>query len=116
MFKDKSLYKQGLNKKQALLFPPSIDDYVSEDSIPRAIDIYVDSLNLFSLGFKDTRKSSNSDGNKAYHPSLLLKILLYGYLNDIKIPRKLERECTRNIELMFLTGGIISKVSHYIWF
>lgn len=109
MFKHKSLYKQGVNKNEALLFPPSIDEYVSEDSLPRAIDVYVDSLDMVSLGFKDTRKSSKSDGNKAYHPKLLLKILLYGYLNDIKIPRKLERECTRNIELMFLTRGLYPK-------
>lgn len=109
MLKDKSLYKQGLNRKQALLFPPSVDDYVPEDSVARAIDIYADSLDLSALGFKDTRKSSNIDGNRAYHPSLLLKIYIYGYLNKIRSSRMLERECKRNIEIMFLTNGLYPK-------
>lgn len=65
MFKNKHLLNKAPIKKQPSLFSPTI---------------YVDSLDLFTLGFKDTRKSSNSDGNRAYHPGLLLKIYIYSYL------------------------------------
>lgn len=106
MLKHKNLYKKGLNRKQALLFPPSIDEYVSEDNSARAIDVYVDSLDLSLLGFTDTRRSYNCDGNKAYHPNIMLKIYVYGYLNKIRSSRNLERECKRNVELIFLTSGL----------
>jgi transposase len=99
-------YKEGLNRKQQLLLPPSLDDYVTEDNPVRAIDAYVGLLDWSELGFADTRKSSRSDGQKAYHPILLLKIYLYGYLNKIRSSRALERECGRNIELMWLTEGL----------
>ena len=99
-------YKEGLNRKQQLLFPPSLDEYVSEDNPVRAIDMYVSLLDWSELGFADTRKSSRADGQKAYHPTLLLKIYLYGYLNKVRSSRALERECGRNIELMWLTEGL----------
>jgi len=99
-------YKEGLNRKQQLLLPPSLEEYVSEENPVRAIDAYVGLLNWSELGFADTRKSSRSDGQKAYHPTLLLKIYLYGYLNRVRSSRALERECGRNIELMWLTEGL----------
>ena len=99
-------YKEELNRKQQLLFPPSLDEYVSEDNPVRAIDMYVSLLDWSELGFADTRKSSRADGQKAYHPTLLLKIYLYGYLNKVRSSRALERECGRNIELMWLTEGL----------
>ncbi len=99
-------YKEGQNRKQQLLFPPSLDEYVSEENPVRAIDTYVSLVEWSALGFTDTRKSSRSDGQKAYHPTLLLKIYLYGYLNKIRSSRGLERECGRNIELMWLTEGL----------
>ena len=98
-------YKQGQNRIQPLLFPPSIDEYVDIDNPVRAIESYVDILNLEGLGFKDTRKSKRDDGQKAYSPSLLLKIYIYGYLNKIRSSRMLERECKRNIELIWLTSN-----------
>jgi transposase len=101
-----SFYKEGQNRKQQLLFPPSLDEYVSEDNPVRAIDAYVSLVEWSELGFADTRKSSRPDGQKAYHPTLLLKIYLYGYLNKIRSSRALERECGRNIELMWLTEGL----------
>ncbi|MEA2049426.1 MAG: transposase [Campylobacterota bacterium] len=63
-------------------------------------------LDLKELGFDDTRKSKRDDGQKAYSPSLLLKIYIYGYLNKIRSSRMLERECKRNVELIWLTSGL----------
>ena len=79
---------------------------MDEDNPVRAIDAYVQLLDWSELGFVDTRKSSRVDGQKAYHPTLLLKIYLYGYLNKIRSSRALEKECGRNIELMWLTEGL----------
>jgi transposase len=98
--------KEGLNRKQQLLLPPSLDDYVSEDNPVRAVDAYAELLDWSELGFADTRKSSRSDGQKAYHPRLFLKIYLYGYLNRVRSSRTLEKEIRRNIELMWLTEGL----------
>lgn len=97
------IYKQGLHRNQQLLLPPSIDDYVDENNTVRAIDSYVEILDLKKLEFCNTRKSNRNDGQKAYHPKLLLKIYIYGYLNKIRSSRALEKECQRNIELMWLT-------------
>lgn len=101
------LYKQGLNRNQQLLFPPSIDDYVDEDNSVRAIDSYVELLDLTKLQFSNTRKSNRSDGQKSYSPQLLLKIYIYGYLNKVRSSRMLERECKRNLELIWLTQGLV---------
>ena len=100
------LYKQGLNRNQQLLFPPSIDDYVDEDNSARAIDAYVELLDLSKLQFSNTRKSNRVDGQKAYSPKLMLKIYIYGYLNKIRSSRMLERECRRNLELIWLTQDL----------
>ena len=97
-------YKEGLNRNQQLLFPPSLDEYVDEDNPVRAIDSYVDSIDLAALGVFTS--SSSSDGQPAYHPALLLKIYLYGYLNSIRSSRKLERELKRNVEMMWLCAGL----------
>lgn len=100
------LYKEGLNRNQQLLFPPSIDDYVDEDNNVRAIDSYVELLDLSKLQFSNTRKSDRVDGQKAYSPKLLLKIYIYGYLNKIRSSRALEKECKRNLELIWLTQNL----------
>jgi len=101
-----SFYKQGSNRNQQLLFPPSIDDYIDEDNSVRAIEAYVEILNLKKLQFTDTRKSDRADGQKAYSPKLLLKIYIYGYLNKIRSSRALEKECKRNLELIWLTQDL----------
>ena len=88
-------YKEGLNRNQQLLFPPSLDEYVDENNSVRAIDSYVDSIDLAALGIFTCK--GVSDGKPAYHPALLLKIYLYGYLNSIRSSRKLEREIKRNV-------------------
>jgi len=99
-------YKKGQDRIQPLLFPPSIDDYVDEDNPARVIESYVDILDLKELGFEDTRKSDSNNGQKAYQPSLLLKIYIYGYINKIRSSRALEKEVKRNIELIWLTSGL----------
>jgi len=99
-------YKQGLNRKQQLLFPPSLDEYVDNDNSVRVIDSYVDILDLSSLGFKNLSKKSN-DGQPAFHPKLLIKIYIYSYINKIRSSRSIEKECKRNVELMWLTQGLI---------
>ncbi|CAA6824348.1 MAG: Transposase [uncultured Sulfurovum sp.] len=101
-----NIYKQGEHRKQQMLFPPSIDEYVSEDNTVRAIDDYVELLDMVELRF--TKSALNSaDGQPAYHPKLLLKIYIYGYLNKIRSSRKLEQEIKRNIEMMWLCTGLI---------
>lgn len=99
------IYKQGLNRKQQLMFPPSLDELVEEDNVVRAIEAYVDTLDIFKLNIK-TKKSLIKDGQPAFHPKLLLKIYIYGYLNKIRSSRKLEQEINRNIEMMWLTQGL----------
>ncbi|XPV69544.1 MAG: transposase [Halarcobacter sp.] len=99
------IYKQGLDRNQQLLFPPSLDELVDENNIVRAIDSYVEILNIHKLNIK-TKKSLITDGQPAFHPKLLLKIYIYGYLNKIRSSRKLEQEIKRNIELMWLTQGL----------
>lgn len=102
-----SFYKTGADRSQNQLFPPSLDEYVDQDNSVRAIDDYVSILDFEKLGFKDTRQSTRSDGQKAYSPQLLLKIYIYGYLNKIRSSRMLERECKRNIEMVWLTQSLV---------
>ena len=100
-----NIYQQGESRKQQMFFPPSIDEYVDENNQARAIDDYVEMLDTAKLGF--TNASLNSaDGRPAYHPKLLLKIYIYGYLNKIRSSRKLEQEIDRNIEMMWLCAGL----------
>ncbi len=88
-----------------MFFPPSIDEYVNADNQVRAIEDYVELLDTAKLGF--TNASLNSaDGRPAYHPKLLLKIYIYGYLNKVRSSRKLEQEIDRNIEMMWLCAGL----------
>ena len=87
--------------RQGVLLPEFLDDYVAEDNPVRAIDVFVDKLDLRGLGFSGVVPEVT--GRPAYHPATLLKIYLYGYLNRIQSSRRLERETQRNIELMWLT-------------
>ncbi len=99
------IYKQGLNRKQQLMFPPSLDELVDEDNMVRAIEEYVNILDISKLNIK-TKKNLIKDGQPAFHPKLLLKIYIYGYLNRIRSSKKLEQEINRNIEMMWLTQGL----------
>ena len=96
-------YIVGEDRQQATLFPESLDDYIAEDSAVRVIDVFIDDLDLSGLGFN---VEPNDTGRPGYHPSTLLKIYIYGYLNRVQSSRRLERETQRNVELMWLTGRL----------
>src|SRR5580693_6188002 len=95
----------GDDRSQSTLFPERLDDYLSEDNPVRAIDVFVDELDLAKLGFGGVEPEAT--GRPAYHPATLLKIYVYGYLNRVQSSRRLERECQRNIELVWLTGRLM---------
>lgn len=97
-------YKEGINRNQQQFFPPSLDELVDEDNQVRAVELYVQRLDLKAMSFDDT--STSFEGQKSYSPKLLLKIYIYGYLNKIRSSRALEKENARNIELMWLTQGL----------
>ncbi len=99
------IYKEGLHRGQQLLLPPSLDDLVGEENMVRAIEEYVNILDISALNIK-TKKDLIKDGQPAFHPKLLLKIYIYGYLNKVRSSRKLETEIKRNIEMMWLTQGL----------
>ena len=90
---------------RARCFPSGLDDYLGEDNPVRAIDVFVDELDLAKLGFAGVEPEAT--GRPAYHPATLLKIYVYGYLNRVQSSRRLERECQRNIELVWLTGRLM---------
>lgn len=87
------------------MLPESLDDYVSDTNPVRVVDVFVDELDLVSLGFDGAIPAET--GRPAYHPAVLLKIYIYGYLNRIQSSRRLEREAQRNVELMWLTGRLM---------
>lgn len=93
-------FVQGLHRRQRILFPDSLDDYVSEENPVRFIDAFVDSLELGTMGFCHAEPMET--GRPPYNPADLLKLYLYGYLNKVRSTRKLERECQRNIEVIWL--------------
>jgi transposase len=95
---------QGADRNQGHLLPERIDEYVSEENPVRVIEAFVEELDLLKLGF--ARVEPNATGRPAYHPSTLLKIYLYGYLNRVQSSRRLEQESRRNLELMWLTGRL----------
>ena len=97
-------FVEGIDRSQSSLFPAVLDDYVAEDNPVRAIEAFADGLDLGQLGF--TRVEALVTGRPGYHPATLLKIYIYGYLNRIPSSRRLERECQRNIELVWLTGQL----------
>lgn len=97
-------YKDGINRNQQQFFPPSLDELVDENNQVRAVELYVQRLDLKEMGFDDT--STSFEGQKSYSPKLLLKIYIYGYINKIRSSRTLEKENARNIELMWLTQGL----------
>jgi len=95
---------ESQDRQQVTLLPECLDDYVGEDNPVRVVDAFVEELNLSALGFAGTEPAIT--GRPAYHPSTLLKLYIYGYLNRIQSSRRLEREAQRNVELMWLTGRL----------
>src|SRR5450631_4886715 len=98
-------FVEGADREQITLFPECVEDWIGEDNPVRAIDVFVDELDLAGLGFGGV--APEVTGRPAYHPATLLKIYVYGYLNRVQSSRRLERECQRNIELIWLTGRLM---------
>jgi transposase/macrodomain Ter protein organizer (MatP/YcbG family) len=96
---------EGVDRNQTTLFPERLEDWVGEDNAVRVIDVFVDELDLGALGFD--RVVPLWTGRPAYHPSALLKLYIYGYLNRVQSSRRLEREAGRNVEVMWLTGRLV---------
>src|SRR5688572_5960266 len=95
---------EGADRRQATLLPDTIEDYVGEENPVRVINAFIDMLDLAALGFNGVIPEET--GRPRYHPATLLKIYVYGYLNQVQSSRSLERECHRNLELIWLTGRL----------
>ena len=98
-------YKVGKNRSDVMLLPPSVEDYISPHNTVRAIEAYVNTLNLQELGFTNTRPQICS-GQPAYAPQMLLKLYLYGYINRSHSSRRLQGETKRNLEVIWLVEGL----------
>ena len=97
-------FVEGVDRGQATLFPEYLEDWICEDNPVRAVDVFVDELDLAELGFGGV--DPEATGRPSYHPLVLLKLYIYGYLNRVQSSRRLEREAGRNIEVMWLTGRL----------
>src|SRR5687768_684024 len=97
-------FVEGVDRSQTTLFPESLEDWVDENNPVRVINAFVDALDLRALGFSGV--APEATGRPSYHPAVLLKLYIYGYLNRIQSSRRLEREAQRNVELMWLTGRL----------
>jgi len=98
-------YKKGIDRNQGMLLPPRIEEYVAEDNPVWAIEVYINSLDMGLMGFKNTA-GGLTPGQPAYPPAALLKLYLYGYLNGIRSSRRLEKETHRNMEVIWLMEGL----------
>ena len=98
-----SRFIEGADRRQRLLLPDCIEDYVAQDSPVRLVDMFVDELDLGELGFE----GAAATGRPGYHPATMLKLYMYGYLNQVQSSRRLEREAGRNVECMWLTGKLV---------
>ncbi len=95
---------EGVDRGQSTLFPECLEDWIDEDNPVRVIDVFVDELDLRALGFD--RAEPEATGRPGYHPAVLLKLYIYGYLNRVQSSRRLEREAGRNVEVMWLTNRL----------
>jgi len=98
-------FVEGTDREQGTLFPVCLDDWIDGDNPVRVIDAFVDRLALGELGFGGVEPAET--GRPAYHPSVLLKLYVYGYLNQVQSSRRLEREAGRNVEVMWLLGRLV---------
>ena len=85
-------------------FSECLDDYIAQDNTVRVVDAFIGELDMVALRFKGATPAAT--GRPSYHPAVMLRVYLYGYLNRIASSRRLERECQRNVELMWLTGRL----------
>ena len=98
-------FVEGADRGQSTLLPECLDDWIDENNPVRVIDAFVDALDLAGLGFDGVDPAVT--GRPSYHPSVLLKLYIYGYLNRVQSSRRLEREAGRNVELMWLLGRLV---------
>jgi len=98
-------FVEGLERIQSTLFPETLEDFVADDNPVRVIEAFVETLDLGEVGFGGV--DPKATGRPAYHPSVLLKLYIYGYLNRVQSSRRLEREAGRNVEVMWLTGRLV---------
>jgi transposase len=98
-------FVEGADRGQATLFPECLDDWINEDNPVRVVDAFVDATDLSGLGFDGVVPEAT--GRPSYHPSVLLKLYIYGYLNRVQSSRRLEREARRNVEVMWLIGRLV---------
>ena len=98
-------FVEGVDRGQSTLFPEHLEDWIDENNPVRVIDVFVDELDLAELGFDGVAPEITS--RPAYHPSVLLKLYIYGYLNRVQSSRRLEREALRNVEVMWLSGRLV---------
>ena len=97
-------FVEGADRGQSTLFPECLEDWIHEDNPVRVIDVFIEELDLAELGSDGV--DAEATGRPSYHPSVLLKLYVYGYLNRVQSSRRLEREALRNIEVMWLTGRL----------
>ena len=98
-------FVEGQDRSQVTLLPECLDDFIAEDNPVRVVDAFINELDMVGLGF--ARATPAGTGRPSYHHAVMLKVNLYGYLNRIQSSRRLERECQRNVELMWLTGRLV---------
>jgi transposase len=98
-------FVEGTDRGQSTLFPECVADWIDQNNPVQVIDAFVDELDLAALGFDGV--APEATGRPSYHPSVLLKLYIYGYLNRVQSSRRLEREAGRNIEVMWLTGRLV---------
>src|SRR5262245_6852149 len=98
-------FVEGADRQQTTLLPECLDDWVDGSNPVRAVDLFVDALELRELGFDGVTPAAT--GRPGYHPSPMLKLYIYGYLNRVQSSRRLEREAGRNLEVMWLTGRLV---------
>jgi len=98
-------FVEGIDRGQATLFPECLEDWIDDDNPMRVVDAFVDKLDLSRVGFDGV--VAEATGRPSYHPAVLLKLYIYGYLNRVQSSRRLEREAGRNVEVMWLTGRLV---------
>ena len=98
-------FVEGVDRGQTTLFPECLEDWIGEDNPVRAVDVFVEELDLAELGFGGV--DPEATGRPSYHPSILLKLYIYGYLNRVQSSRRLEYEAGRNVEVMWLLGRLV---------
>jgi transposase len=98
-------FVEGADRSQLTLLPECLEDWVSEDNAVHVIEVFVEALDLHGMGFE--RVIAKDTGRPSYHPAVLLKLYIYGYLNRVQSSRRLEREACRNVEVMWLIGRLV---------